>query len=88
MEKKPAKVPLDTFALGRNKETIHVITVEITEGGVGQRAWCGAPLDSYNLPWSAEIVAEQIKNEGKRLCKRCANGNSKAKILIDEAMNR
>ena len=87
-KKKPVRATLDTFALGCSKATIHVLVVEVDAKGVSQRAWCGVPLEPNSIPWSAEITAEQIKHRSKQLCKRCAKGNTKAKLLIDEEMHR
>jgi len=87
-KKKPVRTSLDTFALGCSKVTIHVLVAEVDDAGVSQRAWCGAPLEPNSIPWSAEITAEQIKHRDKHLCKRCAKGNTKAKLLIDEEIHR
>jgi hypothetical protein len=95
---KQFKIHMDTFALGSNKGTVHVLVSIIDEQGVAQRAWCGAPLfeeasESSNIKssafqvWDLKVTAFQAKALNKKICKRCADGNYKLICELQEEID-
>jgi hypothetical protein len=75
---------MDSFGLSAKGDKLHVLVSVLDSEGVLQRAWCGKGLGTNNIAWDIKSAAEAVKEGDITICKRCAKGNPKLMLLLQE----
>ena len=78
------KITMDSFGLSAKGDKLHVLVSVLDSDGVLQRAWCGNNLAKNNIAWDIKSAAEAVKDGNVTICKRCAKGNPKLMLLLQE----